>query len=190
MLPLENVRKHVSPPTRSLATAGKLFSSFSLFSKHNRVSKDSVSELQKKPNLWGFKRFGFRFELHSRSPTGRELLLRSPGRNQEITTIAITNKMILIISRYVIPTYTSWLTYVLHGCPRKDPRTSSISRNIVNSPSELCGRRGGMFAEVAHLVPSGRGRRCVHAHIHICIYIYIYIYLFDAVDQSMAFQDA
>ena len=38
-------------------------------------------------------------------------------------------------------------------CLRKDLRAGSISRDVVNFPSELCRRRGGTFAEVARLVP-------------------------------------
>ena len=38
-------------------------------------------------------------------------------------------------------------------CLRKDLRTGSISRDIVNVPSELGRRRSGTFAEVARLVP-------------------------------------
>ena len=37
-------------------------------------------------------------------------------------------------------------------CLQKDLRTGSISRDIVNFPSELCRRRSGLFAEVAHLL--------------------------------------
>ena len=40
-------------------------------------------------------------------------------------------------------------------CLRKDLRTGSISRDIVNFPSELCRRRSGIFTEVARLVPPG-----------------------------------
>ena len=36
---------------------------------------------------------------------------------------------------------------------RKNLRTGSISRDIVNFPSELCRRRSCMFTEVARLVP-------------------------------------
>ena len=36
---------------------------------------------------------------------------------------------------------------------RRDLRTGSISRDIVNSPSELCRRRSCMITEVARLVP-------------------------------------
>ena len=38
---------------------------------------------------------------------------------------------------------------------RKDLRTGSISRDIANFPSELCGRRRAIFVEVACLVPPG-----------------------------------
>ena len=38
---------------------------------------------------------------------------------------------------------------------RKDLRMVSSSRYIVNFPSELCGRRRGMFTEVARLVTPG-----------------------------------
>ena len=38
-------------------------------------------------------------------------------------------------------------------CLQKDLSTGSISRDIVNFPSELCGCRSGLFAEVARLVP-------------------------------------
>ena len=37
--------------------------------------------------------------------------------------------------------------------PRRDPLAVSISRDIVNFPSELCRRRSGMFAEIARLLP-------------------------------------
>ena len=37
--------------------------------------------------------------------------------------------------------------------PRKDLRTGSISRDFVNFPSELCGRRSCTFMEVARLAP-------------------------------------
>ena len=38
---------------------------------------------------------------------------------------------------------------------QKDMLTGSISRDVVNFPSELCRRRSGMFAEVARLLPPG-----------------------------------
>ena len=37
-------------------------------------------------------------------------------------------------------------------CLQKDLRTGSISRDIVNFPSELCRRRSGVFTEVSLLV--------------------------------------
>ena len=40
-------------------------------------------------------------------------------------------------------------------CLQKDLRTGSISRDIVNFPSELCMRRGRIFTDVARLVPPG-----------------------------------
>ena len=40
-------------------------------------------------------------------------------------------------------------------CLWKDLHTGSISRDVVNFPSELCRRRSGMFTEVAPLVPPG-----------------------------------
>ena len=42
-------------------------------------------------------------------------------------------------------------------CLQKDLRKGSISRDMVNFPSELCRRRSGMFAEVARLVPPEGG---------------------------------
>ena len=52
-------------------------------------------------------------------------------------------------------------------CLQKDLHTGSISRDIVNFPSELCRRRSGTFAEIARLVPpehrgSPAGRRRAH----------------------------
>ena len=41
-------------------------------------------------------------------------------------------------------------------CLRKDLRTRTISRNIVDFPSELSRRRSGMCTEVARFVPPGR----------------------------------
>ena len=38
-------------------------------------------------------------------------------------------------------------------CLRKDLRTGSISRDIVNFPSEPCRRKSGTFTELARLVP-------------------------------------
>ena len=38
-------------------------------------------------------------------------------------------------------------------CLRKDLRTGSISRDVMNLSSEFCSRRSGMFTEVTRLVP-------------------------------------
>ena len=53
------------------------------------------------------------------------------------------------------PEGTKRATSVNVRLPRlqKDLRTGSMSRDIVNFPSELCRRRSGMFTEVACLVP-------------------------------------
>ena len=40
-------------------------------------------------------------------------------------------------------------------CLQKDLRTGSVSRDTVNFPSELGGRRSDMFTEFARLVPPG-----------------------------------
>ena len=45
-------------------------------------------------------------------------------------------------------------------CLQKDLRTGSISRDIVNLPSELCRRRSGVFTEVARLVPPRQRPSC------------------------------
>ena len=42
---------------------------------------------------------------------------------------------------------------------RKNLRTGSISRDIVNFPSELCRRRSGIFTEAARLLPPGKRAR-------------------------------
>ena len=41
-------------------------------------------------------------------------------------------------------------------CLQKDLRTGSISRGIVDFPSELCRHRSGMCTEVARLVPQNK----------------------------------
>ena len=43
-------------------------------------------------------------------------------------------------------------------CLQKDLRTGSISRDILNFPSELCSCRSGVFTEVARSVPPGGAR--------------------------------
>ena len=63
-------------------------------------------------------------------------------------------------------------------CLQKDLRAGSISRDIVNVPSELCRRRSGMFTEVARLVPpenkptqARRGDRAGHPHPSVRAFI-------------------
>ena len=56
---------------------------------------------------------------------------------------------------YIYPEGTNRATSVnvQLPCLRKDPRTGSISRDIVNFPTELCRRGSDMFTAVARLVP-------------------------------------
>ena len=59
--------------------------------------------------------------------------------------------MSIIMPRTITPKGTKLASSlnVQLPCLQKDPRTGSISWDIVNFPSELCRRRSGMFAEVA-----------------------------------------
>ena len=53
-------------------------------------------------------------------------------------------------------------------CLQKDLRTGSISRDLVNFPSELCRRRSGMLTVVARLVPPGRARARRYTNTMLC----------------------
>ena len=95
---------------------------------------------------WPCHRRGKRFWQHEKSARGRTVAI-CPSHG-------VRNKISL--SSGLEGTKRAISVNVQLPCLRKDPHTGSISRELVNSPSELCRRRIRIFTEVVRVVPPER----------------------------------